>query len=166
MGSEGPNRTQDGPRWARTGLQNYLGSRGRCGSPLFWPILGPCWVILGPPWPFLGGPGGHLEADLGFGRLASGVQGDHKLKCQKHQNLRKINVFGRCLEATRLQKACKEVVRKSCSGLEALKTATWMPCWLQDGLGRAKSNPRWPTMGPKGPPELSWEPGPLWVTPF
>ena len=48
------------------------------------PILGPSWVILCPPWPFLGGPEGHLEAYFGFGRLALGVQGGQKLRCQKH----------------------------------------------------------------------------------
>ena len=48
------------------------------------PFLGPSWAILGPPWPFLGGPGGHLEAGFGLGRLASGVQGGEKLRCQKH----------------------------------------------------------------------------------
>ena len=48
------------------------------------PFLGPSWAILGPPWPLLRGPGGHLEADLGLGRLDLGVQGGQKLRCQKH----------------------------------------------------------------------------------
>ena len=52
-------------------------------SALFGPILGLSWAILGPPWPLLGGPGGHLEADLGLGRLDLGVQGGQKLRCQK-----------------------------------------------------------------------------------
>ena len=51
------------PRWAQKGSRNYLGSSGRCPSPLFKAHLGP---ILGPPWPFLGGPRGHLEASLGL----------------------------------------------------------------------------------------------------
>ena len=52
-----------------------------CGAPL-WAHLGP---ILGPPWPFSEGPGGHLEADVGLGRLDLGVQGGKRLICQKHQ---------------------------------------------------------------------------------
>ena len=44
------------------------------------------------------------------------------------KNPRKINVFGRFLEATSLQKACKVAVWRSCCGLEGLKTVTWMPC--------------------------------------
>ena len=47
------------------------------------PFLGPSWAILGPPWPFWRGPGGHLEADVGLGRLDLGVQGGQKLRCQK-----------------------------------------------------------------------------------
>ena len=73
------------PRWAQEGLRNYLGSSGRCPSPLLEPILGPSWAILGPPWPVLGGPGGHLEAKFGLGRLDLGVQGGQKLSFQKHQ---------------------------------------------------------------------------------
>ena len=34
---------------------------------------------------------------------------------------------------------------KAC-GLEGLKTAAWMACWLQDGLGRARLSPRWPKL--------------------
>ena len=49
-----------------------------------------------------------------------------------------IIVFGRFLGARSLQKACKVVVWRSCCGLEGLKTAAWMPSWLQDGLERAK----------------------------
>ena len=60
---------------AQEGLQNYLGSSGRCAAALFGPILGPSWANLAPAWPYLGGAGGHLEADLGFGRLGLGVQG-------------------------------------------------------------------------------------------
>ena len=41
---------------------------------------------LGPSLALLGGPGGHLEATLGLGRLASGVQGGQKLRFQKHQD--------------------------------------------------------------------------------
>ena len=73
------------PRWSQEGLRNYLGSSGRCPSPLLEPILGPSWAILGPPWPVLGGPGGHLEAKFGLGRLDLGVQGGQKLSFQKHQ---------------------------------------------------------------------------------
>ena len=127
------------PRWAQEGLRNYLGSSGRCPSPLLEPILGPSWAILGPPWPVLGGPGGHLEAKFGLGRLDLGVQGGQKLSFQKHQqNLRKINVFGRILEAKSLQKACKVALWRSSCGLEGLKKATWMPSWLQTWLNTAK----------------------------
>ena len=53
------------------------------------------------------------------------------------KNLRKINVFGRFLEATSLQKACKVAVWRSCCGLEGLKTATWMTSWLQTWINKA-----------------------------
>ena len=53
------------------------------------------------------------------------------------KNLRKINVFGRFLEATSLQKACKVAVWRSCCGLEGLKRATWMPYWLQTWIKKA-----------------------------
>ena len=68
-----PNIARIGPNMDPRGFHNYLGSPGRCPSPLFRPILGPFWAILVPPWPFCGGPGGHLEADLGLGRLDLGV---------------------------------------------------------------------------------------------
>ena len=114
------------------------------------PFLGPSWAILGPRWPFSGGPRGHLEADFGLGRLASGVQGGQKLRCPKHlKNLGKIKVVGRFLKATSLQKACKLVVWRSCCGLEGLKRAAWMSSWLQDGLGSAKLSPRWPNVAPR-----------------
>ena len=80
--------TKDGPkmaaRWAQEGSKTYLARFTRCVSALFGSILGPSWAILGPPWPFLGCPGGHLEADLGLGWLALGVQGGQKLRCKKH----------------------------------------------------------------------------------
>ena len=76
-------KARGAPRWAQEGSRNYLARFIRCASHLFGPILGPSWAILGPPWPFLGGPGGHLEADVGFGRLDLGVQGGQKLRCQK-----------------------------------------------------------------------------------
>jgi len=80
--------TKDGPkmapRWAPESSKKYFARIARCVSALFGSILGPSWAILGPPWPFLGGPGGHLEADFGLGRLALGVQGGQKLRCQKH----------------------------------------------------------------------------------
>ena len=65
------------------------------------------------------------------------------------KNRRKINVFGRFLEATSLEKACKVAFWRSSCGLEGLKTASWMTSWLQDGLERAKSSPRWPKMAPR-----------------
>ena len=109
--------------------------------PFFKPILGSSWAILGPPWPFLGGPGGHLEAYFGLGRLAFGVQGGQKLRCQKPlNNLCEINVFCRFPEAKSLQKAWKVAVWRSCCGLEGLKRATWMPCWLQVGVNKASYN--------------------------
>ena len=43
--------------------------------------------------------------------------------------------------ADSLQKTCKVAIWRSSCGLEGLKTATWMPCWLQDGLERAKLSP-------------------------
>ena len=76
-------KARGAPRWAQEGSRNYLARFTRCVAALFGPILGPSWAILGPPWPFLGGPGGHLEADLGLGRLDLGVQGGQKLRCQK-----------------------------------------------------------------------------------
>ena len=86
-------------------------------------FLGPSWAILGPPWPFLGGPGGHLEADVGLGRLDLGVQGGQKLRCQKPKNLRKINVLSRFLEeATGPQKAY-EVAREDADYKSALSSA-------------------------------------------
>ena len=73
-----------------------------------------------------------------LGRLDLGAQGCQKLRFQKHQkHLRKINVFGRFLEATSLQKTCKVAVWRSCCGLEALKSATWMPYWLQTWIKKA-----------------------------
>ena len=57
------------------------------------------------------------------------------------KNQWKINVFGRFLEAKSFQKACNVVVWRSSCGLEGLKTATWVPSWLQDGLERAKLSP-------------------------
>ena len=103
------------PRWIQEGSRNYLGSSGRCVSPLFGPILGPSWAILGPPWPRLGGPGGHLEADLGLGRLDLGVQGGRKLRCQKPlKNHCEINVFslisGGKEPSKNLQSGCLEVL--------------------------------------------------------
>ena len=82
--NHGELKAWGGPRWAQEGSRNYFAGFYRCSAALFGPILGPSWAILGPPWPFLGGPGGHLEADFGLGRLASGVQGGEKLRCQKH----------------------------------------------------------------------------------
>ena len=63
------------------------------------------------------------------------------------QNLREINVFGRFPEAKSFQKAWKVAVWRSCCGLENVKRATWMPSWLQDGLGRAKQGE--PKEGPR-----------------
>ena len=85
LGSASLKWPESAPRWAQEGLRNYLDSFPRCLAALFEPILGPSWAILGPPWPFLGGPGGHIEADLGLGRLDLGVQGGHKLRCQTSQ---------------------------------------------------------------------------------
>ena len=68
-----------GPRWAPEGLQDYHGSSGRFPSASFGPSLGPSRPILSPPCPFSGGPGGHLEADVGLGRLDLGVQGGQKV---------------------------------------------------------------------------------------
>ena len=132
-------KARGGPRWAQEGPQNYLVRFTRCVAALFGPILGPTWAVLGPPWPFLGGPGGHLEAKFGLGRLDLGVQGGQELRCQKHQNnQRKFSVFGRVLGARNLQEACKVALWRSSCGLEGLKTATWMPSWLQDGLNKGK----------------------------
>ena len=72
------------PRWAQEGSRIYLARFCRCAAALSGPILSPFWAIFGPPWPFLGGPGGHLEADVGLGRLALGVQSGQQLRCQKH----------------------------------------------------------------------------------
>ena len=47
--------------------------------------LGPILGYLGPSLAFLGGLGGHLEADVGFGRLGLGVQGGQKLRCQQRE---------------------------------------------------------------------------------
>ena len=127
------------PRWAQEGLRNYLGSSGRCPSPLFGPNLAPSWAVLGPPWPFLGGPGGHLEAKFGLGRLDLGVQGGQELRCQKHQNnQRKFSVFGRVLGARNLQEACKVALWRSSCGLEGLKTATWKSSWLLTWFNKGK----------------------------
>ena len=71
------------------------------------------------------------------------------------KNLRKINVFGRVLEATSLEKGFNVAFWRSSCGLEGLKTASWMTSWLQDGLERAKSSPRWPKMAPRWPQEGS-----------
>ena len=60
------------------------------------------------------------------------------------KNLRKTKVFGRFLEAKSFQKACKVAVWRCVCGFEGSKEATWMPCWLQDWLGRAKLRSRWP----------------------
>ena len=128
------------PRWAQEGSRNYLARFTRNASALFGPILGPSWAILGPPWPFSGGPGGHLEADVGLGRLDLGVQGGQKLRCQKPLKTRGNQVFGRFLEATGLQKTCKVAAWRSCCRLEASKTATWMPCWLRVGIKKASYN--------------------------
>ena len=68
-------------------------------------------------------------------------------KTSKNQG--EINVFGRFLEASSLEEACKVAVWRSCCGLEALKTATWMSRWLQDELESAKSSPRWPKIAPR-----------------
>ena len=103
---------------------------------LRWPKMGPrglqelSWEILSlfgaPFWAHLGLILGYLGpslALLGWSRRASCI--------------RKINVFGRFLEATSLQKACKVAVWRSCCRLEGLKTATWMPCWLQTWINKA-----------------------------
>ena len=110
---------QDGPKRAPKSILRDLLVAWR-------PFLGPSWAILGPPWPFLGGPGGHLEADVGLGRLASGVQGGQKLDVKNMIFFPrgKINVFGCFLEARGLQKACKVAVWRSCCGFDALKRAT------------------------------------------
>ena len=105
--------------------------------------LGPPWAILGPPWPFLGGPGGHLEADLGLGRLALGVQGGQKLRCKKQHfafRLGEMMVFGCFWEARGLQKACKVAVWRSCCGSDASKRATCMLCWLQAWITKGSWN--------------------------
>ena len=62
-------------------------------------------------------------------------------------NLRKINVFGRFLEARSLQEACKVALWSSCCGLEGLKKATWMPSWLQTWLNKGRSCLRSPKHG-------------------
>ena len=105
---------QSAPRWAQEGSRNYLAGFCRCSSPLFGPILGPSWAILGPPWPFLGGPGGHLEADFGLGRLASGVQGGEKLRCQKFLKIEENQcvwpISGDKEPSEGLQNGCLEVL--------------------------------------------------------
>ena len=59
------------PIWAQGGSRNYLARFTRCAAALFGPFLG----YLGSSLALLGSPGGHLEADIGFGRLDLGVQG-------------------------------------------------------------------------------------------
>ena len=83
LAGKGQIESKMAPRWAQEGSRNYLARFTRNASALFGPILGPSWAILGPSWPFSGGPGGHLEADVGLGRLDLGVQGGQKLRCQK-----------------------------------------------------------------------------------
>ena len=56
------------------------------------------------------------------------------------QNQWKINVFGPSPSTKSLQKTCKAAVWRSCCGLEASKTATWMPCWLRVGINKASYN--------------------------
>ena len=73
------------PRGAQESSRDILREKARYLSALFEPILGTSWAILGPPWPFLGGPRGHLEANVGLGRLELGVQGGKRMKCQTHQ---------------------------------------------------------------------------------
>ena len=67
-------------------------------------------------------------------------------------------------------KACKVAVWRPCCGLENVKRATWMPSWLQDGLGRAKVSPRRaqddPKMAPRWLQELSCRILSLSLAPF
>ena len=102
------------------------------------PFLGPSWAHLGLSWALLGPSWGVQEGIL---RQILGLEGLLRWRKAEMQqtlkNLKKINVFGRFLEATSLQKACKVAVWRSCCGLEGLKTATWMPCWLQTWINKA-----------------------------
>ena len=84
------------------------------------------------------------------------------------KNLREINVVGRFPGASCLLKACKVAPWRLLCGLEGLKIAALIACWLQDGLEGAKMSPSWPKLGPRGLQELSCRIlslflGPLWA---
>ena len=65
------------------------------------------------------------------------------------KNPRKINVFGRFPGASCLLKACKVAPWRLLCGLEGLKIAALIACWLQDGLEGAKMSPSWPKLAPR-----------------
>ncbi len=121
-----------------------------------WPCLVLSWAFLGP---FLGNPRGHLQAEFWAWKAWFGGAKWRKAEMSNTgffflKKQRELNVFCQVLGAGNLKKACKVVVWRLCCGLEGLKERTWMPNWLQDWLGRAKSisgrqkmAPRWPQEG-------------------
>ena len=72
-----PKCPKSAPRWAQEGSKNHLAAFANCAAALF----GLSWALRGPS---VGGRGGHLEVNVGLGRLASGVQGGQKLRWQEH----------------------------------------------------------------------------------
>ena len=112
------------------------------------PSLGPSWAIFDPLCPFLGGPGGHLEADLGLGRLDLGVPGGPKLRCQKPLQ---SNVKSMFLAEFRKQKAFKKLAKWLLGGLVVSLKARreQLGCHLGfkmglEGPSRAQDGQRWP----------------------
>ena len=65
------------------------------------------------------------------------------------KNPRKIQVFDRFPGASCLLKACRVAPWRLLSGLEGLKIAALIACWLQDGLEGAKMSPSWPKLAPR-----------------
>ena len=130
---------QDGPKRAS---RNYIVGFTRCAAALFGPILG----YLGPFLALLGAPKEGI-LNLGFARAYSGMRRERKI-AQTSNDCRKINVFGRFLEANNLHQSSNAVFWRSPCGREGLKTAVWMSCWLQKGLAGAASGPSWPKLVP------------------